>query len=305
MRRTDPEGPERPQTAGSGLGTLCVSLLTFSLICASNSSEATIWDYQNSDSQNFGLWHKARKSWKLMMLEGSQHPQTSELCGKRSIDIIFGSRKNVFFSQKIFFRNIFFRLLTFSTPQDCEFRDFDDPVHNRVVSMILVLLGPRKSWNRRCWSVPSTPKPKNYAGNEVLALLFFPEKMWFFLQKLFFRNISPIFLPPRVNDFRDLADPAMCPSIFLPLPLAELWMWNIAGKCENTWKIHWNQKILKDFEKFENFRKNIFWVPEHVETWFFMVTTDFHGFGWFLVIWGESSNIPHLRSWKNRVCPDG
>ena len=76
------------------------------------------------------------------MLERSQHPQTPKLCGKRSIDIIFGYRKKCIFFTKNIFAQYF---LTFSTPQDCEFRDFDDPIHNRVVSMILVLLGPRKS----------------------------------------------------------------------------------------------------------------------------------------------------------------
>ena len=30
-----------------------------------------------------------------------------------------------------------------------------------------------EKWQNGCyWSVPSTPKPQNYAGNEVLALLF-------------------------------------------------------------------------------------------------------------------------------------
>ena len=47
--------------------------------------------------------------------------------------------------------------------------------------------------NRWFWSLPSTQKPKNYAANEVLALLFSPRKNIFFLRKSFFRNIFDIF----------------------------------------------------------------------------------------------------------------
>ena len=50
-----------------------------------------------------------------------------------------------------------------------------------------------KMQNERSWSLPSTPKPQNYAGNDVLALSFQPRKIIFFLQKSNFRNILGIF----------------------------------------------------------------------------------------------------------------
>ena len=37
-----------------------------------------------------------------------------------------------------------------------------------------------KTQNGRSWSLPSTPKPQNYAGNDVLALSFHPRKIIFF-----------------------------------------------------------------------------------------------------------------------------
>ena len=43
------------------------------------------------------------------------------------------------------------------------------------------------------WSLPSIPKPKNYAGNDVLAFLFQSRKKCYFLRKSFFRNIFDIF----------------------------------------------------------------------------------------------------------------
>ena len=51
-------------------------------------------------------------------------------------------------------------------------------VPTKLSSPARIYLG--KLVNGRYWSVPSTPKSPKYAGNEVLALLFFPRKIIFF-----------------------------------------------------------------------------------------------------------------------------
>ena len=62
---------------------------------------------------DFGV-PETRKIAKWAMLEHPKHPQTQKLCGKRSIGIIFLSRKKM-----IFLTN--FQI--FSAPQDSEFQD--------------------------------------------------------------------------------------------------------------------------------------------------------------------------------------
>ena len=66
--------------------------------------------------------------------------------------------------------------------------------------------------NNRCWSVNITPKPQNYAGNELLPVFFIPGKNVLFLQKSIFRNIFGDFYTPQAKEFCDFGDSAMCPS---------------------------------------------------------------------------------------------
>ncbi len=64
---------------------------------------------------------------------------------------------------------------------------------------------PENHGNWRCWRVPRTPKPQNYAGNEVLTLFFFPGKNAFFTKN----NVSLYFLDfstHQGNGFRDFGD---------------------------------------------------------------------------------------------------
>ena len=69
-----------------------------------------------------------------------------------------------------------------------------------------------KMQNGRSWSLPSTPKPQNYAGNEVLAFFFLiKKKTFFFKNKIsqYFRDFST----HQSKDFRDLGDPGVCPYL--------------------------------------------------------------------------------------------
>ena len=67
---------------------------------------------------------KTRKIAKSMVLERPQHPQTPKLCGKRSISIIFPTKKKMFFLAKIIFSQYFW---DFSTRQNPKIRDLTDP----------------------------------------------------------------------------------------------------------------------------------------------------------------------------------
>ena len=101
------------------------------------------------------------------------------------------------------------------------FRGFGDPLRWKSMildkiwwkSMILVFRRLEKSQNRRCWGVPSTPKPKIYAGNEVLTIFFFAEKKLIFLRKIFFRNIFRFFRRLKIANFRIW----QIPDVFVPI----------------------------------------------------------------------------------------
>ena len=68
------------------------------------------------------------------------------------------------------------------------------------------------SQNGHSWSLPSTPKPENYAGNEQLAL-FFPSIKKSIFSKMIFSQYFWDFSTHQSKDFRDLGDPAMCPCL--------------------------------------------------------------------------------------------
>ena len=70
---------------------------------------------------------------------------------------------------------------------------------SQMMSQIMDLLGFPE--NRQCSSVPSTPRTKNYAANEVSRPKSFPRKKKFFLRKSFFRNIFGIFQLVKIQKF--------------------------------------------------------------------------------------------------------
>ena len=73
--------------------------------------------------------------------------------------------------------------------------------------------------NQQKDAIGASPAPQNYAGNEVLALLFSWRKNLFFSRKSFFRNILGFFLTPQGKDFRVLTRSSMC-TYLASLPLA-------------------------------------------------------------------------------------
>ena len=72
----------------------------------------------------------------------------------------------------------------------------------QMMSQIMDLDGFFENW--WCSRVPSTPTTKNYAGNEVSRPKSIPRKKYFFLQKMFFRNIFHIFRHLKISNFEIL-----------------------------------------------------------------------------------------------------
>ena len=89
----------------------------------SSGNEGFLMDKNRAQTIDFGV-PKTRKIAKSMVLERPQYPQTPKLCGKRSIIIIFLTKKNKIKIAKIIFSQYF---RDFFTRQNPKIRDFADP----------------------------------------------------------------------------------------------------------------------------------------------------------------------------------
>ena len=99
--------------------------------------------------------------------------------------------------------------------------------------------------NGRSWSLPSTPKPQNYAGNELLALFFPPRKNTIFSWKSRKSNILGIFRLLKARIFAIWAT-RRCVRTYHVSPRG----WTMPG-----WGYRGSKHFVIYFENFEYFKR--------------------------------------------------